>query len=102
MLVDGHLFNAEGTVVAEEDNDGIVMKGPGWDDNHKLARLAEVVELGEATPLAEDSHKIKVATAASCIEDVEAEAGVDTVVVVRMKKDNVTEEAAGSIDWRVC
>ena len=62
----------------------------------------ELARVGEATPLVEDSHKIKVATAASCSEGVEAEAGVDTVVVARMKYDNVTEEAAGSIDWRVC
>ena len=62
----------------------------------------EVARVGVATPLVEDSHKIKVVTTASCSEGVEAEAGANTMEVVRMKYDNVTEEAAGSIDWRVC
>ena len=100
MLVDGHLFNADGT--AEEDNDSIVKKDPDQDGNHKLARLFELVKLDEATPLAGDSHTSKVATVPSCSGDIKVEVGARTVVVGRKKKDNFTEGAAGSIDWRVC
>ena len=78
------------------------MKGLGQDDNHKLARLLEVVKLDVATPLVRDSHNFKVDTAPSCSEDVQAEAGVGTVVFGHMKKYNVTEEVAGSIDVLVC
>ena len=78
------------------------MKGLGQDDNHKLARLLEVVKLDVATPLVRDSHNFKVDTAPSCSEDVQAEAGVGTVVLGHMKKYNVTEEVAGSIDVLVC
>ena len=67
-----------------------------------MARLLEVVKLDVATPLVRDSHNFKVDTAPSCSEDVQAEAGVGTMAVGHMKKDNVTEGAAGSIDVRVC
>ena len=87
--------------MAEEDN-SIVMKGLGQDDNHNLARLLEGDRLDVATPLVKDSHNFKVDTAPSCIEDVKAEAGVGTVVFGHMKKYNVTEEVAGSIDVLVC
>ena len=100
MSVDGHLFNAEG--MAEENNDGIVMKDLSQDGSQKLARLLEVVKLDEATLLVRDSHSCKMATAPSCIEDVEADVVVNTVVVDHKKKDNVIELAASSIDWRVC
>ena len=67
-----------------------------------MARLLEVVKLDVATPLVRDSHNFKVDTAPSCIEDVKAEAGVGTMEVGHMKKNNVTEEVAGSIDVLVC
>ena len=88
--------------MAEENNDGIVMKDLSWDGSQKLARLLEVVKLDEATLLVRDSHSCKMATAPSCIEDVKAEAGVGTMAVSHMKKNNVTEEVAGSIDVLVC
>ena len=67
-----------------------------------MARLLEGDRLDVATPLVKDSHNFKVDTAPSCIEDVKAEAGVGTVVFGHMKKYNVTEEVAGSIDVLVC
>lgn len=87
--------------MAEEDS-SIVMKGLGSDDNHNLARLLDVDRLDVATPLVKDSHNFKVDTAPSCSEDVQAEAGVGTVVVGHMKKYNVTEVVAGSIDVLAC
>ena len=73
--------------------------------NHKLARLLEAVKRDdEDTPLVEDSsYNFKlVATAPSCSEDVEAEADVGTMVVGHKKDDNIIEEAADGMDWRVC
>ena len=87
--------------MAEEDN-SIVMKRLGQDDNHNLARLLDVDRLDVATPLVKDSHNFKVDTAPSCSEDVQAETGVGTIAVGHIKEDNVTEEVAGSIDVLVC
>ena len=102
MLTDNYSYGAEGEAEVVKGDD-IGMKSLGLEgSNHKLARLLAVVkEFDEATSLV-GIDKVKAAAAPSCSEDVEAEAGVGTVVVGHKKDDNFTEGAADGIDWRVC